>query len=94
MIYAQTNICPENDTHGPLWDFDIQMDHLISARLPDPIIINKKKKENFQILDLFSRQTTEKNWKKDKRRINTSNLKKLQNLKVTILPIVISTKDQ
>ena len=38
----------ENDTHKPLWDFDIQADHLISARRSDLIIINKKKKENRQ----------------------------------------------
>ena len=37
----------ENDTHKLLWDFDIQTDHLISARRPDLIII-KKKKENLQ----------------------------------------------
>ena len=35
----------ETDTHKLLWDFDIQMDHLISARRPDLIIINKKKKK-------------------------------------------------
>ena len=34
----------ENDTHKPLWDFDIHTDHLISARRPDLIIINKKKR--------------------------------------------------
>ncbi len=34
----------ENDTHKLLWDFDIQTDHLISARRPDLIIINKKKR--------------------------------------------------
>ena len=32
----------ENDTHKLLWDFDIHTDHLISARGPDLIIINKK----------------------------------------------------
>ena len=32
----------ENDTHKLLSDFDIQRDHLISARRPDLIIINKK----------------------------------------------------
>ena len=37
----------ENDTHKLLWDFDIQMDHLIPARRPDLIIINNKK-ENLQ----------------------------------------------
>ena len=39
----------ENDTHKLLWDFDIQTDHLISARKLDLIIINKtKKRENLQ----------------------------------------------
>ena len=38
----------ENDTHKFLWDFDIQTDHLISARRPDLIIINKKKKKENQ----------------------------------------------
>ena len=42
----------ENDTHKFLLDFDIQTDHLISARRPDLIIINnKKKKENLKIVD-------------------------------------------
>ena len=36
----------ENDTHKLQWDFDIQTDHLISARRPYLIIINKK--ENLQ----------------------------------------------
>ena len=33
----------ENNTYKLLWDFDIHMDHLISARKPD--LINKKKKK-------------------------------------------------
>ena len=35
----------ENDVHKLLMDFDVQTDHLISARRPDLIIINKKKKK-------------------------------------------------
>ena len=35
----------ENVSHKVLRDFDIQTDHLISARRPDLIIINKKKKK-------------------------------------------------
>ena len=31
-------------THKLLWDFDIQPDHLISAKRPDLMIINKKKR--------------------------------------------------
>ncbi len=34
----------ENDTHKLLWDFNIQTDHLIPARRPDLIKINKKKR--------------------------------------------------
>ena len=33
----------ENDTHKLLWDFNIQTDHLIPARRPDLIIINRKR---------------------------------------------------
>ena len=33
-----------NNTHKLLWDFDIHTDHLISARRPDLIIINKMKR--------------------------------------------------
>ena len=32
-----------NNTHKHLWDFDIQTDHLISARRPDLIVIYKEK---------------------------------------------------
>ena len=34
-----------------IWDFDIQMDHLISARQPDLIKIDKKKKRACKIVD-------------------------------------------
>ena len=41
----------ENETHKLQWDFEIQADHLISARRPDLIIINKKG-ENLQKCEL------------------------------------------
>ena len=34
----------EKDSHKFLWDFNIQTDHLIPARKPDLIIINKRKR--------------------------------------------------
>ena len=47
----------ENDTHTLLGDFDIHTDHLILARRPDLIIINKKR--GFaKLLTLQSRLTT------------------------------------
>ena len=48
----------ENDTHKLLWDFDIQTDHLISARRPELIIINKKR-EFVKLSTLLSQLTTE-----------------------------------
>ena len=32
----------ENETHKVLWDFETQMDHLIFARQPELVIVNKK----------------------------------------------------
>ena len=47
----------ENETHKLLWDFEIQMDHLISDRRPDLIIINKER-ELAELWTLLSRWTT------------------------------------
>ena len=49
----------ENDTHKVLGDFDIYMDHLILARQPDLIIVNKKKRELAELWTLLSWLTTE-----------------------------------
>ena len=55
----------KDDTHKLLWDFDIQTDHLISARRPDLIIINNK--ENMQNCGLccsgWLKNKTEGKWK-------------------------------
>ena len=42
-MHNQTSV-QENETYELLWDFDIQTDYLISARRPDLIIINNKKR--------------------------------------------------
>ena len=34
----------ENETHNILWDFEVQTDHLIPARRPDLVLIDKKKR--------------------------------------------------
>ena len=54
----------ENNKYKLLWDFDIQTDHLISARRPDLIIINNnnnnnKKREFAKLSTLLSRLITE-----------------------------------
>ena len=44
----------ENDTRNLLWDFEIEMDHLISARRPDLVIANNnnnKKKRTCGVVD-------------------------------------------
>ena len=35
----------ENETNKILWDFELQTNHLISARRPNLEIVNKKKKK-------------------------------------------------
>ena len=82
----------ENDSHKLLWDFNIQTDHLIPARRPDFIIINKKKRFG-KIVDFAvpadHRINLKESEKKDKYLDLARELKKLRNMKVTIVPIVI-----
>ena len=84
----------ENDTHKLLWEFDIQTDHLISARRPDLIIINKIK-ENMKIVDfaVSADHSKIKSEKKNKYVDLTRELKKLWNLKVAFIPIIIGALD-
>ena len=44
MIYIQPRIRPKNETHKILWDFELQTSHLFSARRPDLVMVNKKKR--------------------------------------------------
>ena len=81
----------ENDSHKLLWDFNIQTDHLILARRPDLIIINKRKRI-CKIVDFAvpadHRINLKEREKKDKYLDLARELKKLWNMKVTIVPIV------
>ena len=85
----------ENDTHQLLWDFEIQTDHQISARRPDLISKKKKrkrkKKRTCRIVDFSILVDHIVKLKKcEKRYLNYSReLKKLWNMKVTIIPIII-----
>ena len=88
------NLVPvlENDLQKLLWDFNIQTDHLILARRPDLIIINKKKRI-CKIVDFAvsadQRINLKESEKKDKYLNHARELKKLWNMKVMIVPIVI-----
>ena len=82
----------ENDSHKLLWDFNIKTDHLIPARRPDLIIINKRKRI-CKIVDfavpvdhIINLKESEK---KDKYLDLARELKKLWNMKVKFVPIVI-----
>ena len=79
----------ENGTHKLLWDFDIQTDHLISAKRPELTIINKKKIVDFAV-PADHRIKLKENEKRDKYLdLAREWKKKLWNMKVTIIPIVI-----
>ena len=81
----------ENDTHKLLWDFNIQTDHLIPARRPDLI---KKKKRTSKIVDFAvladDGVKLKESEKKDKYLDLARELKKLRNIQVTIIPILIN----
>ena len=89
----------EDETHKLLWDFDIHTDHLISARRPDLIIINKKKKKKkkkeriCKIVDFAVPADhgveLKENERKHKYLDFARELKKVWNMKVTVVPIVI-----
>ena len=86
----------QNDTHKLLWDFDIQTDHLILARIPDLIIINKNLRI-CKIVDLAvpadHRLKLKEFEKKDKYIDLARELKNLWNMKVTIILIEIGAFD-
>ena len=71
-------------THKLLWDFNIQTDHLISARRPN--LIKTKKKRTFKIVDFAvpadHKIKLKECEKKDKYLDLARELKKLWNMKV------------
>ena len=70
MVYA---VVLENDTHKLLWDFDIHIDHLTSARTPDLTNINKEKRI-CKIVDFAVPADNRIKLKEFEKRINTSTL--------------------
>ena len=94
----------ENDTHKLQWDFDIQTDQLISTRRPYLIMINKKKNKTkkkwkkkwiCKIVDFAVPADHRIKLKECENKNNNLDfareLKKLWNMKVIIIPIVIGT---
>ena len=85
MEYAQSSFCPGK--------WDAQTDHLISAWRPNLTIMKKKKKRTGRIVDFVvsadHRVKLKESEKKDKYLDLARGLKKLWNMKMTIIPIVI-----
>ena len=71
---------------------EIQISHLISARQPDLVIVNKKK-TTYRIVDFAvsadHRVKLKESEKRDKYQDLARELKRLWNMKVTVIPIVI-----
>ena len=93
MVYAQPRIRPrKGDAQTILWDFAIQTEQVISARRPGLIIVNKKKR-TCRFVD-FAVPADHRVKLKGKREISfldlARKLKKLRNMKVMMIPIVIS----
>ena len=82
----------ENKTHKLLWDFEIQTNHLISARRSDLVIVNKIKR-TWWIVDVAlpaNHSVNQKEREKGDEFLELARkLKKVWNMKVTVISIVI-----
>ena len=96
MVYVQPSIyCGKGDTQTPLGFWDTKY-HLISDRWPDLVIINKKKR-TFWIMDFVFLADHRIKLKESEKKVKYLDLawelKKLWNMKVTIIPIVTGALD-
>ena len=77
----------ENEIHKILWDFEVQTDHLILARRPNLVIINKR---TCHIVYLaISANDRMKNLKKDMYSDLAKTLRKLWNMKAMVIQFVV-----
>ena len=75
-----------------IWDFEIQADPLISTRRQDLEIIDKKKRTNSQVdcsVSTSNRVNIKESEKRDQYVVIASKLRKLWNIMVTVIPLVI-----
>lgn len=82
----------ENDRVKLLWDFNVYTDHLIHARRPDIVVVDKDTKECL-VIDIAvpgdTRVKTKEDEKCDKYRELCKELGKLWKVKCTVIPVVI-----
>ena len=84
----------ENETHQILWNFDMKMNHLISVRRSDLVIINKKKRTGYRegfAVTADHRVKIKENGKRDKCLNLASELKKLWSMRVTVMANVVDS---
>ena len=96
----------EDEKHKILWDFEIQIDPLLPARRPDLVKVNKKKGTcRLVVLAVPTNQRRNIKTKTETSSFHfyfpsvamskysdlARELKKLWNMKVTVMPVVIST---
>ena len=90
-IHKQESV-RENETHKILLDFGIQTDHLIPARKPNLVLINKKKR-SCQVVDYsvpaYHRANMKESEKIDQYLDLASRQKKLWDMRVAMIPVVI-----
>ena len=77
-----------------LWDFSIQTDHVIEARRPDLVVVDKKER-SCKIIDFAvpgdSRIEEKKKDKIEKYQDLGKELQKIWNVKVKIIPLVLGS---
>ena len=84
----------ENEDYKILWDFSIQTDHVIEARRPDLVVVDKKKR-SCKIIDFAvpgdSRIEEKEKDKIEKYQELARELQKIWNVKVKIIPLVVGS---
>ena len=84
----------ENEDYKILWDFIIQTDHVIEARRPDLVVVDKKER-SCKIID-FAVPGDSRIGEKEKDKIEKyqdlgKELQKIWNVKVKIIPLVVGS---
>ena len=81
----------ENEDYKILWDFSIQTDHVIEARRPDLVVVDKKER-SCKIIDFVvpgdSRVEEKEKGKTEIYQDSGRELQKMWNVKVKIIPLV------
>ena len=84
----------KNEDYKNLWDFSIQTDHVIEARRPDLVVVDKKER-SCKIID-FAVPGDSRIEEKDKDKIEKyqelgRELQKIWNVKVKIIPVLVGS---